>query len=90
MVDWFCYIWTTIRQIISPASLSDQIFSIFLIRGLTVNKINQLSINKVNVQSKYIVQNVVEWKHEVKENKKYSSKVKVPQNCTWVNSSHSV
>lgn len=70
------------RQIISPASLSDQIFSIFLIRGLTVNKINQLSINKVNVQSKYIVQNVVEWKHEVKENKKYSSKVKVPQNCT--------
>lgn len=70
------------RQIISPASLSDQIFSIFLIRGLTVNKINQLSINNVNVQSKYIVQNVVEWKHEVKENKKYSSKVKVPQNCT--------
>lgn len=70
------------RQIISPASLSDQIFSIFLIRGLTVNKINQLSINKVNVQSKYIVQNVVEWKHEVKEKKKYSSKVKVPQNCT--------
>lgn len=70
------------RQIISPASLSDQIFSIFLIRGLTVNKINQLSINNVNLQSKYIVQNVVEWKHEVKENKKYSSKVKVPQNCT--------
>lgn len=70
------------RQIISPASLSDHIFSIFLISGLTVNKINQLSINNVNLQSKYIVQNVVEWKHEVKENKKYSSKVKVPQNCT--------
>lgn len=61
---------TTDRQIISPASLSDHIFSIFLIRGLTVNKINQLRINNVNLQSKYIVQNVVEWKHEVKENKK--------------------
>ena len=42
LVDLFCYLWTRDGQITSPASLSDQIFSDFLISGLTVNKKNVL------------------------------------------------